>query len=440
LSGRPPSTATTPPVSARSLSPEAEQVFPASPIKRISSELQAEIDEMLGEFSLDELMDAEGKEKSGDVVTQIELDQRYMARVVKWDRESVFFTIGGQHEAIAARRQFDELPEPGTLFEVVPTRYLSDDNLYEVVVPGSSVDVQDWSDLSEGVLVEAKVTGHNKGGLECEVNRIPGFIPISQVAMYRVEDLEPYLNQTLQCVVTECNPQRRNLVLSHRAMLERERQNARKKLLEELEVGQVREGTISKLMDFGAFVDLGGLDGLIHISQLSWDRVKHPSEVLEEGQRVKVRVEKIDPDTGKVGLSYRDLLEDPWQDAETEFAVGTVVPGAVSKIMEFGAFVKLAPGVEGLVHVSEIAHHRVFKVGSLLKEGDSVNVKILSFDRDAQRISLSIKAAQAPPASAKAAEEESEPELTPTVVKKRNEPLKGGLNRGTGGDQFGLKW
>lgn len=422
--------------------PTAEELFPAPPVKKISADLQAEIDAALGDISIDELMG--GADQKGSSASQtIELDQRYPAKVIKSDRESVFVSFGGHHEGAVPRRQFEEAPEVGALIEVVPVRYLADDNLYEVVVPGSAVDVQDWSDLTEGVTVDAKITGHNKGGLECEVNRIPGFVPISQVSLYRIEDLEPYVGQTLQCVVTECNPARRNLVLSHRSVLEREKEQSREKLLSELEVGQIREGVVRSLQPFGAFVDLGGVDGLIHVSALSWDRVAHPSEVLETGQRVKVRIDKIDENAKRIGLSYRDVLENPWDSADSKFAVGSIVNGTVSKIMEFGAFVRLAAGVEGLVHISEIAHHRVHKVGAFLKPGQEVEVKILSLDPANQRMSLSIKAAQATAQSANAAaetEEEEDVEAPTPTVPARNEPLKGGLNRGSGGDQFGLKW
>ena len=145
------------------------------------------------------------------------------------------------------------------------------------------------------MVVEARVTGHNKGGLECEVNRLRGFIPASQISMYRVEDLAQFVDQKFACVITEANPEKRNLVLSRRAVLEREKAEAKEKLMAELEVGQVREATVRSLQSFGAFVDLGGVDGLIHISQLSWDRIKHASEVLEVGQKVKVKIQKIDP-------------------------------------------------------------------------------------------------------------------------------------------------
>ena len=142
-------------------------------------------------------------------------------------------------------------------------------------------------------MVEAHVTGHNQSGLECQVNNVRGFMPASQISTFRVEDLEQFVDQKLQCVVVEADPSRRNLILSHRAVLEREKESARKKLLEELEVGQTREGHVARIQDFGAFIDLGGVDGLVHISKLSWDRVHHPSEVLQEGQKVRVRSTKL---------------------------------------------------------------------------------------------------------------------------------------------------
>ena len=188
-------------------------------------------------------------------------------------------------------------PRPGAVVQVVVQRLNPEDGLYELSLPNKAVQVDDWSDLVEGVLVEVRVTGHNTGGLECEVNHIRGFIPISQVSLYRVEDLAPYVDQRLTCVVTEADPERRNLVLSRRAVLEREKEEAREQMLGSLRPGQICEGVVRKLMDFGAFVDLGsGVDGLVHVSQVAWGRVKHPSDVLKEGQTIKVRIEKVDPD------------------------------------------------------------------------------------------------------------------------------------------------
>jgi len=234
---------------------------------------------------------------------------------------------------------------------------------------------------------------------------------------------------------------RGNLVLSRRAILEREREEKRKEQLEKLEVGDELEGIVRSVKDFGAFVDLGGLDGLIHISKLSWDRVKHPSEVLEPGQQVKVRLEKVDKQSGKISLSYRDLLENPWDAAESSFAVGTIHRGNVTRIANFGCFVRLTAGIEGLVHISELAHHRVSKIDAFVSEGDEVEVKVLTFDRDSQKIGLSMKAAQTKSLDTKetAPVEVDEPPRE-VAVKAHAGPLKGGNDRDTGGERFGLRW
>jgi small subunit ribosomal protein S1 len=201
------------------------------------------------------------------------------------------------------------------------------------------------------------------------------------------------------------------------------------------------EGIVRSVKDFGAFVDLGGLDGLIHISKLSWDRVKHPSEVIEEGQKVKVRVDTIDKETGKISLSYRDLLVNPWDTAEQEFSVGTVHQGTVTRIADFGCFVRLAAGVEGLVHISELAHHRVSRVDTYVSEGQQVDVKVLSFDREAQKIGLSMKAAQnAPETATTETDEVVEPPRDVAVKATHTGPLRGGNNRESGGERFGLRW
>jgi small subunit ribosomal protein S1 len=185
------------------------------------------------------------------------------------------------------------------------------------------------------------------------------------------------------------------------------------------------------------------VDGLIHVSQLSWERVKHPSEVVKEGQKVRVRIERIDPETGKIGLSLKNPEEHPWTGIEQKFPVGSLVRGPVSRVAQFGAFVKLAPGVEGLIHISELAHHKVFRVENVVKEGEEVECKVLSVDAEAQRIGLSLKATIAkavkPESAAKDEPEVDEPPR-PLAVPKRSGPLKGGIGKPSGGDQFGLKW
>jgi ribosomal protein S1 len=214
--------------------------------------------------------------------------------------------------------------------------------------------------------------------------------------------------------------------------------------MQELAPGQLREGVVRSLKDFGAFVDLGGVDGLVHVSQLSWDRVNHPSEVVEVGQKIKVRIERIDADTGKISLSYREVGANPWGDAETKYPVGTRLTGVVAKVMDFGAFVKLGPGIDGLVHISELAHGRVVRTSDVVSEGQEVEVKVLSIDTEKQRISLSLKALldkPVKPGELRTADEDLPlPPDAPKPPAKQHQPLKGGTGGPSGGDKFGLKW
>jgi small subunit ribosomal protein S1 len=405
----------------------------------LSAELESELAAALGAKSLDDVMSAE----VGQAATELEPKSRQQAKVVRVHGDSVFFSIGTAHEAVASLTQFETPPEPGTLVEVVVHGQSGEDGLYEVAVPGAAVEVDDWADITEGMVVEARITGSNTGGLECKINNLRGFIPASQIALYRVENLNEFLEQKLNCVVTEVNKRRKNLVLSRRAVLERENEAERKKRLESLEVGQVLEGVVRNLQAFGAFVELGdGLDGLIHISQMSWERIKHPSEVVSEGEKVRVRVEKFDPETGKIGLSLRSLTEHPWTNIEEKFPVDSVHDGVVTRLTKFGAFVRLAPGVEGLVHISELAHQRIAQPSNVVRQGEELQVKVLAVDADAQRIALSRKAVLQPPPEAEKKPEpvEEEAPREPVIRPQANMPLKGGVDRPSGGDQFGLKW
>ncbi len=366
------------------------------------------------------------------------------ARVTRQHGESVFFDLGGHREGVVKLQQFEEdaTPAEGTEMELLVVR--NEDGLYELSLPTAAIEVGDWDDVIEGQVVEVSVTGVNKGGLECQVAGIRGFMPMGQISLYRVETPEDYNGQRLTAVVTEANRGKRNLVLSHRAVMERERAEKKEKLLTELAAGQVREGVVRSLRDFGAFVDLGGVDGLIHVSNMSWERVNHPKEMLTEGQAVKVKVERVDPETGKIGLSYRESAENPWDGVESKYPIGTRITGTVSKNMDFGAFVRLAPGVEGLIHISELAHGRVMRTQDIVSEGQEVEVKVLSVERDKQRIGLSLKALLAKPTKPgeeKTADEDMPlPADAPKAPAKQSGSLKGGITAPSGGEQFGLKW
>lgn len=417
----------------------APKVAVPSRRESLSQDMEDEISFALGGGDLDALMVGDESLQVGHELSE---GQRIQGSIVKVQDEFVFVSLGGPNEGMIATTQFEETPAIGTQIEVVVRGYVAQEGLYELTVPGAAIEVSDWDDLNEGEVIEVLVTGSNSGGLECKAGNVRGFIPASQVAEYRVENLADMVDQKVLCVITEANARRGNLVLSRRAVLEREKREKRDERLKNLSVGDSVDGTVTKIMDFGAFVDIGGLDGLLHISQLSWDRVQHPSEVVEQGQQVKVRIEKIDEQTGKIGLSYRSLQEHPWHDIEAKFPAGSIAKGTVTRIAEFGAFVKVSTGVEGLVHVSELAHHRVHSVANVVSEGQEVDVKVLSVEPDKQRMSLSIKGAQAAPEPAKSEAEEAKPEEPPAkpVLPKHRGPLKGGTGGNSGGEQFGLKW
>jgi len=378
----------------------------------------------------------------------LEPGARVTGTVVSVGPDTAFVDLGGRRQGALKLIGLDGNPEIGQTIELSIGTFNEEDGLYDVGPANRAIAVEDWSQLEAGMIVAAKITAANKGGVECDVAGLRGFMPASLVSNWRIENLEEMVGQTVEALVTEIVPAARRLVLSRRAVLERQAADARSKMLETLEIGDLLDGIVRSVRDFGAFVDVGnGVDGLVHVSQMSWDRVKTPTEVLEVGQKVRVAVKNVDRQTGKIGLSIRDTVESPWKSAAEKYHVGAAVRGIVSRIAQFGAFVKLEPGVEGLVHVSELAHRHVHSVSSVVREGEAVECKVLTCDPDQQRISLSIKALATPPAlpAGKAgdasAPEEPEIEETPLPpLKKSNVPLKGGLGRQSDGAKFGLKW
>jgi small subunit ribosomal protein S1 len=241
-----------------------------------------------------------------------------------------------------------------------------------------------------GEPVEGSVIEVVKGGLILDLG-VRGFLPASLVDIRRVHNLDEFMGQTLECKVIELNRSRNNVVLSRRAVLEEERKEVREQILGRLEPGQVVEGKISNIVDFGAFVDLDGIDGLIHISELSWSHVNHPSEVVAIGDTVRIKVLDIDRDRQRISLGLKQTQEDPWQRVINTHRDGDVLEGTVTKVVAFGAFVEILPGVEGLVHISELADHHVENPSEVVEPGSKLNVKILEIDEERRRLSLSIK-------------------------------------------------
>jgi small subunit ribosomal protein S1 len=241
-----------------------------------------------------------------------------------------------------------------------------------------------------GEPVEGTVIEVVKGGLIIDLG-VRGFLPASLVDIRRVQDLDEYRDQTLRCKVIELNRSRNNVVLSRRAVLEEERREQRQQILDRLSPGVEVEGVISNIVDFGAFVDLDGIDGLIHISELSWSHVNHPSEVLDIGQTVHVRVLDVDRDRQRISLGLKQTQTDPWQRVIDECHQDDVVTGRITKVVTFGAFAEILSGVEGLIHISELADHHVENPREVVNQGDQVAVKIIEIDPDRRRLSLSLK-------------------------------------------------
>lgn len=265
----------------------------------------------------------------------------------------------------------------------------------ECVLSKRAVDAEHaWENLKQKMaqdeIIEAEVAEVVKGGLVVDLG-VRGFIPASLVERHYVEDFSDYKGRQLRLKIIELDEESNKLILSQKAVLDEEAEAEKKETMNNLEVGQVIEGTVQRLTDFGAFVDIGGVDGLVHISELAWHRVEKPSDVVNEGDTVKVKVLKVDPENERISLSIKETQPGPWDRVAEEIAPGDVVTGTVKRLVSFGAFVEVRPGVEGLVHISQISHRHIGTPSEVLKEGDEIQVKVLDMNPANQRISLSIK-------------------------------------------------
>ncbi|HHY70163.1 MAG TPA: 30S ribosomal protein S1, partial [Thermoanaerobacterales bacterium] len=244
------------------------------------------------------------------------------------------------------------------------------------------------SDL-EGEVIEVV-----KGGVLANINSIKGFIPASHLDLKYVPDLSVFIGQKLKLRVLEIDSKKNRVVLSHRLILEREREELKEKTWATIEEGQTIKGVVKRLTDFGAFVDIGGVDGLIHISDLAWHKIKHPSEIVNEEQEVDVLVLKVDKERGRISLGLKQTMPNPWDDLDKKYKIGSIIEGKIVKLVSFGAFIEVEPGVEGLVHISQISQEHISNPGDVLTTGDIVKVKIMDINTKEKRMSLSIKEAQ----------------------------------------------
>ena len=279
-----------------------------------------------------------------------------------------------------------------------------------------------WDDVEKeyeaGHTIKAPVTQVVKGGLVVDAG-VRGFIPASMIDDHYVEDLNAYKGQELELKIIEIEPSENRLILSHRAVVEKQREAQREEALKTLQAGDVVEGKVARLTNFGAFVDLGGIDGLVHVSEISYERVEKPADVLKVGQEVKVKILSVDADRERVSLSIKATLPEPWDGIEEKAPQGAVLDGKVKRLTSFGAFVEVLPGVEGLVHISQISHQHIATPNDVLKVGQEIKVKVLDVRPDEKRLALSIKALEEKPQTADD-DNESQPERRSNNNRRRN--------------------
>ena len=323
--------------------------------------------------------------------------------VVKVDRDEVLLDIGYKTEGVILARELsikhdvdpDEIVSVGDEIEALVLQ--KEDKEGRLLLSKKRAQYERaWGTIERIKEEDGVVTGSVievvKGGLILDIG-LRGFLPASLVEMRRVRDLQPYVGRELEAKIIELDKNRNNVVLSRRAWLEQTQSEVRTNFLQTLQKGQVRSGVVSSIVNFGAFVDLGGVDGLVHVSELSWKHIDHPSEVVEVGNEVTVEVLDVDFDRERVSLSLKATQEDPWQAFARTHAIGQVVPGKVTKLVPFGAFVRVEDGIEGLVHISELAQRHVEVPEQVAKVGDEVFVKVIDIDLERRRISLSLKQA-----------------------------------------------
>jgi 4-hydroxy-3-methylbut-2-enyl diphosphate reductase len=336
-----------------------------------------------------------------EAFAQISPGARLKGRVTKVEADQAYVDIGGKTDGVIQLRDLShrnltsasEAVSLGEEIEVIVLRTENDKG--EPVLSKRRADAEDaWERVTkaqqEGTVLPAKVVERVKGGLVVDLG-LRGFIPGSQVSREYVTDLDALVGKELFCKVIELDEAKHSAVLSHRVVEEEEAKSRRETAFSQIKPGEVVKGTVKRLTTFGAFVDIGGVEGLLHISEMAWGRVQTPSDVLHEGEEIQVKIIRVEPDSGKIALSLRQAAPDPWQLAKSRYHEGDVVEGEVVRVVDFGAFVRLEDGIEGLVHISQLAEERVGKASDVVKPGDRIQVKVLSFDPEQKRVSLSRK-------------------------------------------------
>jgi len=352
------------------------------------------------------MADAAGDSMSAVATVALNENAIVEGRIIRIDDEFVLVDVGYKSEGQIPRNEWDETEEPPQIGQQLKV-------LIEEVDEGTDIEtrglvalskrkarkIEEWNkvmdSVKEGDVVTGAVTRKIKGGLLVDVSSVSVFLPASQVDIRRPSDIGDYVGRTIQCLVLKIDETRRNIVVSRRALIEQERAEKKKQLLETLEIGQLRKGIVKNIAEFGAFVDLGGIDGLLHITDMSWGRIGHPSEMVSIDEEIEVQILHIDREREKIALGLKQKTASPWDEVEGKYPVGTTHKGSVVNVMSYGAFVKLEEGIEGLVHISEMSWtKRISHPNELVHIDDEVTVVVLKIDKDKHEISLGMKQTQ----------------------------------------------
>ncbi|MBM3964762.1 MAG: 30S ribosomal protein S1 [Planctomycetes bacterium] len=366
--------------------------------------LEVELSAMFGDAAEELLLDS-----LEDANKQFDVNQIVEGKIVEINEEFVVVDVGFKSEGAIPKNEWEEgeaLPEVGQTIKVLIEEVEDQNNLEEArnmisLSKRKAEKIIQWetmmASVQEGQVVTGTVTRKIKGGLLVDIG-VNVFLPASQVDIRRPNDIGDYIGRVVQCEVLKIDEARRNIVVSRRSLIEKQREEDREHLMAELELGQIRKGIVKNIADFGAFVDLGGIDGLLHITDMSWERIGHPTEMVAIDQEIEVKILQIDREKQKIALGLKQKQNNPWTNIAEKYPVGSTVPGEVVNVMSYGAFVKLEPGIEGLVHISEMSWtRRINHPSEMVQIGDKIDVKILGVDPQGQQLSLGIKQTQSNP-------------------------------------------
>ena len=367
--------------------------------------LEQELEMMFGDSA-----EALVLESLEDANKQFDVNQIVEGKIVEINDEFVVVDVGFKSEGAIHKNEWDENeppPEIGqtvkVLIEEVEDQHGAPEDVRAMISLSKrkAEKIIQWEQMmlsvQEGQVVTGTVTRKIKGGLLVDIG-VPVFLPASQVDIRRPNDIGDYIGRVVQCEVLKIDETRRNIVVSRRSLIEKQREEDREHLMAELEIGQVRKGIVKNIADFGAFVDLGGIDGLLHITDMSWERIGHPTEMVSIDQEIEVKILQIDREKQKIALGLKQKQNNPWTNIAEKYPVGMTIPGEVVNVMSYGAFVKLEPGIEGLVHISEMSWtRRINHPSEMVQIGDKIDVKILGVDAQGQQLSLGIKQTQSNP-------------------------------------------